>query len=78
MAKVRKGKGDKVKDYEDGRSAKGRGGKRDKHRDAATKAEKKSDKDIDSSRELEAVKSKKGEPSDNLRQRAEWFQKRRS
>ena len=26
--------------------------------------------------ELEAVKSKKGEPDDNLRRRAEWFQKR--
>ena len=26
--------------------------------------------------ELEAAKSKKGEPADNLRRRAEWFQKR--
>ena len=26
--------------------------------------------------ELEPVKSKKGEPDDNLRRRAEWFQKR--
>ncbi|HKB68406.1 MAG TPA: hypothetical protein VKC61_21275 [Pyrinomonadaceae bacterium] len=26
--------------------------------------------------ELEAVKSKKGEPDDNLKRRAEWFQKR--
>jgi hypothetical protein len=32
----------------------------------------------DSSDELEPVKSKKGEPSDNLRRRSEWFQKRRS
>lgn len=28
--------------------------------------------------ELEPVKTKKGEPSDNLRRRGEWFQKRRS
>ena len=26
--------------------------------------------------ELEPVKSKKGEPEDNLKRRAEWFQKR--
>jgi hypothetical protein len=26
--------------------------------------------------ELEGVKTKKGEPDDNLRRRAEWFQKR--
>jgi len=26
--------------------------------------------------ELEATKSKKGEPDDNLKRRAEWFQKR--
>jgi hypothetical protein len=26
--------------------------------------------------ELEAVKDKKGEPDDNLKRRAEWFQKR--
>jgi hypothetical protein len=30
----------------------------------------------DSSSELEAVKTKKGEPANHLRQRAEWFQKR--
>jgi hypothetical protein len=30
----------------------------------------------DSSSELEAVQTKKGEPDDNLRRRAEWFQKR--
>jgi hypothetical protein len=36
----------------------------------------KSGSDVDSSSELEAVKSEKGEPSDNLRRRAEWFQKR--
>jgi hypothetical protein len=30
----------------------------------------------DSSNELEAVATKKGEPADNLRQRAQWFQKR--
>ena len=28
--------------------------------------------------ELGPVKTKKGEPSDNLRRRGEWFQKRRS
>jgi hypothetical protein len=28
--------------------------------------------------ELEPMKTKKGEPSDNLHRRAEWFQKRRS
>jgi hypothetical protein len=32
----------------------------------------------DSSNELEPVKSKKGEPDDNLRRRSEWFQKRHS
>jgi hypothetical protein len=30
----------------------------------------------DSSSELEAVPTKKGEPADNLRRRSEWFQKR--
>ena len=34
--------------------------------------------DTDSSNELEAVKTKKGEPDDNLGRRAEWFQKRHS
>lgn len=34
--------------------------------------------DSDSSNELEAVKTKKGEPDDNLGRRAEWFQKRHS
>ena len=34
--------------------------------------------DSDSSSELEAVRTKKGEPADNLRRRAEFFQKRRS
>ena len=35
------------------------------------------DKDETSGKvELEAVKSKKGEPDDTLRRRAEWFQKR--
>jgi hypothetical protein len=50
------------------------------------KAEATKDKDDDSSAkeseaavvELEPVKTKKGEPSDNLRRRGEWFQKRRS
>jgi hypothetical protein len=46
-------------------------------RDTAPKASK--DEDEDSSAEeieLEPVKSKKGEPDDNLQRRAEWFQKR--
>ena len=58
--------------------------KRDKKNAKATKQ----DRDDDSSAkksgsespvvELEPMKTKKGEPSDNLRRRAEWFQKRRS
>ena len=50
---------------------------RGKDNDAASKAS--DDKDEASGAdaiELEAVKSKKGEPDDNLRRRAEWFQKR--
>ena len=49
-----------------------------KSKDAASKASTK-DEDEDAGSEpieLEAVKSKKGEPDDNLRRRAEWFQKR--
>jgi hypothetical protein len=46
--------------------------KRTKKTSAQTKAAKRSD----SSSELEAVKTKKGEPANHLRQRAEWFQKR--
>jgi hypothetical protein len=34
--------------------------------------------DSDSSSELEPARKKKGEPSDNLRRRSEWFQKRHS
>ena len=41
-----------------------------------SRGEKKEASASDSSHELEAVKTKKGEPADNLRQRAEWFQKR--
>jgi hypothetical protein len=56
--------------------------KRDKDNEEA----KEQDRDDESSTEeaeptiveLEPVKSKKGEPSDNLRRRGEWFQKRRS
>ena len=52
-----------------------------KDRNAADKNEKQpsdegKDAGSDSSSELEAVRSKKGEPPDNLRRRAEWFQKR--
>ncbi|MGH9874395.1 MAG: hypothetical protein ACRD9S_18225 [Pyrinomonadaceae bacterium] len=45
--------------------------------DTDTKAAKDDDEESDSEEiELEPVKSKKGEPDDNLRRRAEWFQKR--
>jgi hypothetical protein len=50
--------------------------------DAATKADKKSRSDeeeaagSDLASELEPVRTRKGEPADNLRRRAEWFQKR--
>jgi hypothetical protein len=41
------------------------------------KAVKDEDEESDSEEiELEPVKSKKGEPDDNLQRRAEWFQKR--
>ena len=45
---------------------------------SASKAEKDEDEDSGSEEvELEEVKEKKkGEPDDNLRRRAEWFQKR--
>jgi len=42
----------------------------------SAETDKDSGNEIDSSNELEAVRSKKGEPPDNLRRRAEWFQKR--
>jgi hypothetical protein len=51
-----------------------------KSKDPASKASTKDeDEDDDAGSEpieLEEVKSKKGEPDDNLRRRAEWFQKR--
>ena len=53
-----------------------------KSKDTASKASTKDDdedEDEDAGSEpveLEAVKSKKGEPDDNLKRRAEWFQKR--
>jgi hypothetical protein len=48
-----------------------------KRKDADSKAGKDEDEDSSSEEiELEPVKSKKGEPDDNLRRRAEWFQKR--
>jgi hypothetical protein len=49
-----------------------------KSKDTGSKASTK-DEDEDAGSEpieLEAVKSKKGEPDDNLKRRAEWFQKR--
>lgn len=54
---------------------------RGKDSNAAAKTDKKASDDKDEASgseaiELEAVKSKKGEPDDNLRRRAEWFQKR--
>jgi len=48
-----------------------------KAKDAGSKADDEEDDDAGSEPiELEAVKSKKGEPDDNLKRRAEWFQKR--
>ena len=49
-----------------------------KSKDTASKASTKDDDEDAGSEpiELEAVKSKKGEPDDNLKRRAEWFQKR--
>ncbi len=48
-----------------------------KSKDAASKASKGKNEDAAPEPiELEAVKSKKGEPDDNLKRRAEWFQKR--
>jgi len=47
--------------------------------DTTAKAGKDKDEDCASEEvELEPVKSKKGEPDDNLQRRAEWFQKRTS
>jgi len=48
-----------------------------KSKDDTSKASKDEDDDAGSEPvELEAVKDKKGEPDDNLKRRAEWFQKR--
>ena len=51
-----------------------------KSKDAASKASNKDEEEDDDAGsvpiELEAVKDKKGEPDDNLKRRAEWFQKR--
>jgi len=66
----------------DNRSKKGASSRSKKN--AGSKIAKKSRSDekeaaaSDSSNELEAVRTKKGEPANNLRQRAEWFQKRHS
>jgi len=51
-----------------------------KSKDATSKASTKDEEEDDDAGsepvELEAVKDKKGEPDDNLKRRAEWFQKR--
>jgi len=51
-----------------------------KSKDTASKASTRDDDEDDDGGsepiELEAVKDKKGEPDDNLKRRAEWFQKR--
>jgi hypothetical protein len=56
--------------------------KRDKNKTEATKKERDDESSAEEGEptivELEPVKTKKGEPSDNLRRRGEWFQKRRS
>ena len=53
---------------------------RGKRKAAASKASRKDEEEDDDVGaepvELEEVKSKKGEPDDNLKRRAEWFQKR--
>ena len=46
-----------------------------KEKTSSTKDEEEDDADPEPI-ELEAVKDKKGEPDDNLKRRAEWFQKR--
>lgn len=50
--------------------------KADKERTSSTKDEQEDDDAGSEPVELEAVKDKKGEPDDNLKRRAEWFQKR--
>jgi hypothetical protein len=63
-------------------TAKSKGAKEgDKETDASAETKKKPSEedessDSDSSSELEPARTKKGEPSDNLRRRSEWFQKR--
>ncbi|HEV2829586.1 MAG TPA: hypothetical protein VGW76_18450, partial [Pyrinomonadaceae bacterium] len=56
--------------------------KKKKDNDAATERDRDDESSAEESEsavvELEPVKTKKGEPSDNLRRRGEWFQKRRS
>jgi hypothetical protein len=47
-----------------------------KKKTSSTKDEEEDDDAAPEPIELEAVKSKKGEPDDNLKRRAEWFQKR--
>jgi hypothetical protein len=56
--------------------------KRDKDKAETTEQDREDESSAEESEstvvELEPVKTKKGEPSDNLRRRGEWFQKRRS
>jgi len=47
-----------------------------KEKTSSTKDEEEDDDADPEPIELEAVKDKKGEPDDNLKRRAEWFQKR--
>jgi hypothetical protein len=44
--------------------------------DSETDKESRSEKDEDGEGQISAIKKKSGEPDDNLRRRAEWFQKR--
>jgi hypothetical protein len=56
--------------------------KRDKDKTEATEKDRNDESSAEEAEptivELEPVKTKKGEPADNLRRRGEWFQKRRS
>jgi hypothetical protein len=65
------------KDDTSKKAASGRGKKKAASKTAKkSRVNKKEASTSDSSNELEAVRTKKGEPANNLRQRAEWFQKR--
>ena len=76
------GKDETTEKYSTATSRAGKEGNKDSDASAETKKKPGSDEDessdSDSSSELEPARTKKGEPSDNLRRRSEWFQKRRS